>query len=320
MSLRSLRRHFRAWGRQQLYSLFSSLGSLLGHRLGTLMTVLVLGVAMALPLGLYVSVSNLKALDLEQERWGTVSVFMELSAGQEDARALADQIGVQHAADVVIVSPEQGLDEFRQASGFGQALEMFEDNPLPWVLHVTPHNSADEDLEARVVRLGDWLGQQGGVDLVQVDYKWLKRLAGLLELSDAFVRILAVVLSLAVIVVVANTIRLDVANRAGEIEVLHLVGAGNDFIRQPFLYSGFWYGLLGALLALVLLSVSLLYLNQPLERLLDAYRNSFEIHGLGVSGVLLVMLGGSVLGLLGAWLSVGRYLRQFRLEEVRRRK
>ena len=162
--------------------------------------------------------------------------------------------------------------------------------------------------------LGSWLENQPGVDLVQVDYKWLKRLAGLLALGDAFVTVLSVMFSLAVVVVVANTIRLDVANRAEEIQVLHMVGAGNGFIRQPFLYSGFWYGLLGAILSLVLLGLSMFYLQSPLEGLMDAYGNTFEVRGLGLRGALLVLLAGGVLGLGGAWASVRRYLRQFRLE------
>ena len=320
MAIRAMRRKLRSWGRRQMYSFFSSLGTLMGHRLGTLMTVLVLGIAMALPLGLYVSMSNLRALDLDQDRWGTVTVFMEVSADEEAAQGLARAAFDEYGAEIVVVSPQQGMEEFRLASGFGQAAELFDENPLPWVLHVTPQAQGEADLETRVTGLGLWLEQQEGVDLVQVDYKWLKRLAGLLELGDAFVRLLTLLLSLAVVFVVANTIRLDVANRSAEIEVLHLVGAGNHFIRQPFLYSGFWYGLLGAALALLFLVLSMLYLAQPLERLLDAYGNSFQVAGLGVAGTVLVLLGGGLLGFLGAWLSVRRYLRQFRLEPLRRRK
>jgi cell division transport system permease protein len=118
--------------------------------------------------------------------------------------------------------------------------------------------------------------------------------------------------SLAVVVVVANTIRLDVAGRAEEIQVLSLVGAGNSFIRQPFLYSGFWYGLLGSLLALILLNLSMYYLKHPLERLLESYGNAFSVKSLGVVDSLLVLLVGSFLGLSGAWLSVQRYLRHLR--------
>ncbi len=135
------------------------------------------------------------------------------------------------------------------------------------------------------------------VESVQADFKWLQRLAGLLALGDAFVTVLTVLFSLAVVVVVANTIRLDVANRAHEIEVLHLVGASDGFVRQPFLYLGFWYGLLGALLALLLLSLCMVYLAQPLEALLDAYGNAFDVRGLGARGGLLVLLAGGALGL-----------------------
>jgi cell division transport system permease protein len=284
------------------------------------MTVLVLGIAMLLPLGLYVSVKNLRALDLQQQDWGTITVFLQHEAGENDALALAERIEQQHGAGVEAVSPLQGMEEFREASGFGQALDLFEENPLPWVLLVTPLQADDAGLKETVSELAEWLEVQDRVDLVQVDYKWLKRLAGLLELGGAFVTVLTVMFSLAVVVVVANTIRLDVANRAEEIQVLNMVGAGNSFIRQPFLYSGFWYGLLGALLALLLLSLSMFYLQRPLESLLDAYGNSFEVLGLGGRGILFVLLAGGLLGFVGAWVSVRRYLRQFRLEKARRQR
>jgi cell division transport system permease protein len=317
VSARDARRGLRSWGRRQLYSFFSSLGALVGHRLGTLMTALVLGIAMLLPLGLYVTVENLRALDLQREQWGTITVFMQAAAGEQPALELAARIEQQYGAAVEVVTPEQGMQEFQQASGFGQALDLFEENPLPWVLQVTPPQLAEEDIETTVSELSGWLSGQDEVDSVQADFKWLQRLAGLLALGDAFVTVLTALFSLAVVVVVANTIRLDVANRAHEIEVLHLVGASNGFVRQPFLYLGFFYGLLGALLALILLSLCMVYLAQPLQRLLAAYGNAFEVSGLGALGGLLVLLGGGLLGLLGAWVSVQRYLRQFRLPESR---
>jgi len=124
--------------------------------------------------------------------------------------------------------------------------------------------------------------------------------------------VLTVMFSLAVIVVVANTIRLDVASHADEIQVLSLVGAGNGFIRQPFLYSGFWYGLLGAALALILFNLGLFYLQQPLERLLDAYGNRFQVANFDGRTVVLILFLGGFLGFLGAWIAVQRYLRQIR--------
>jgi len=313
VSRHSLRRSVRSWGRRQLYSFFSSLGALVGHRLGTLMTSLVLGIAMLLPLGLFLTLENLRTLDLQSESWGTITVFLQPGAGDQTARTLAVRIEQRFGAGVDMVSPQQGMQEFQKASGFGQALELFEENPLPWVLQVTLQPSASEDIEDAVRSASSWLSEQDDVESVQADFKWLKRLAGLLDLGDAVVTVLAVLFSLAVIVVVANTIRLDVANRAHEIEVLHLIGASNGFVRQPFLYLGFWYGVLGALLALVLLSACMFYLSQPLERLLEAYGSSYAVRGLDVPDGLLVLLAGGLLGLAGAWLAVQRYLRQFRL-------
>ena len=214
MSARATRRRMRSWGRRQLYSFFSSLGALVSHRLGTLMTSLVLGIAVLLPLGLYVTVDNLRGLDLQRENWGTVTVFLQADAGAEEAMDLAALIGREHAATVTVVTPEQGLAEFQQASGFGQAMELFDENPLPWVLQVTVQSASGEAIEPAVRSISEWLDGQDVVDSVQADFKWLQRLAGLLALGDAFVTVLTVLFSLAMVVVVANTIRLDVANRA----------------------------------------------------------------------------------------------------------
>ena len=180
------------------------------------------------------------------------------------------------------------------------------------MLLVTPEPAEGEELRELVDIHSAWLQNQTEVDLVQVDFKWLQRLGGLLELGDALISVLTIVFSLAVVVVVANTIRMDVASRAEEIQVLSLVGANDSFIRQPFLYTGFWYGLLGALLALLLLSLAILYLNEPLEHLLQAYGTGFELDGLGGLQAVFVLLAGGLLGFGGAWVSVQRYLRHMK--------
>ncbi len=313
LQIKFVRRHLRAWSRRQLYSFFSSLGTLLGHRLATTMTVLVLGIAMVLPLGLYLAVSNLRGLDLQQDEWGAITVFLHKDISEKEALELARMIDDRPDASAQTVSPQQGMEEFRQASGFSRVLDLFDENPLPWVLLVIPQPREVEELAMVVGKLDAWLQQQAAVDIVQVDHKWLQRLAGLLELGEAFVTVLSVMFSLAVFVVVANTIRLDVASRSEEIQVLSVVGAGENFIRQPFLYTGFWYGLLGAMFALVLLGISVLYLQQPLEDLLDAYGNRIEMQGLSTFQVAMVLLAGGALGFFGAWVSVQRYLRQLRV-------
>jgi len=309
----------RAWGRRQLYSLFSSLGGLVTHWTGTLMTVLVLGIAMALPLGLAVVMQNLHDIDLRQEDWGSLSVFLQPAAGESEARALAAAAEKQFAATVGLVSPEQGMAEFLERSGLREAAELFETNPLPWVLLVTPP-AGGAPVDEVTGRIADWFSSQDAVETVQLDHKWMQRVAGLVALGDAFVRLLAVLLAIAVVLVVANTIRLDVANRAGEIRVLNMVGAPNGYIRQPFLYAGLWYGLMGAALALLLLAAGLAYLQPAMDRLQDAYGSAVSLRGPGLSGTVLVLVSGGLLGLTGAWWSVQRYLRQFRVEDPVRRK
>lgn len=310
----SIRRRFRAWLRGHSYSFFSSLGALLHHRVGTLMTVLVLGIAILLPLGLWIALQNLDRLDLRRDEWSAITVFLQLGTGDADAREFAQRI--ERRADVSsvsLVSPAQGMEEFTAASGFGQSLKLLDENPLPWVMMVNPaiHEGPleAEQMRSRVGNLLEHLAAQELVESARFDYKWLQRLGRLLELGRAAVVVLSLLFGLAVAVVVANTIRLDVAARAEEIEILALVGAGNSFIRQPFLYSGFWYGLLGGVFAVALMWISLTYLGGPLDRLLDTYGQDFELAGLDPANVLLILLGSGLLGLLGALIAVQRYLR-----------
>lgn len=308
-------RRLRAWARRHSFSFFSSLGALARHRTGTLMTVLVLGIALLLPLGLYVCLANLDRLELKEEEWGALTVFMQQDTDAERARALAGRLEARDdVAAVNLVSPEQGLEEFREASGFGPALETLGRNPLPWVLSVTPAADEAGDLEARAAALMTHVAAQPGVESVAYDHKWLQRLGRLLALGRATVAVLTLLFSVAVVVVVANTIRLDVAARADEIEVLALVGAPNGFIRLPFLYSGFWYGLLGGVVAMVGVNAALVYLDGPLGRLLDAYGARAAIVGLGGAQTLGLLLAGGVLGLLGSLVAVQRYLRLLRVD------
>jgi cell division transport system permease protein len=307
----SVRQRFRAVLRRHSYSFFSSLGALLSHRVGTLMTLLVLGIALLLPLGLHLTLVNLDRLDLREEQWGALTVFLADGVGEGPARGLAEELeALETVAAVELVSPDQGLEEFRAASGFG-SLDLLESNPLPWVLSVSP--AVGEGLEERVEALSDAL--QGRDIVAQVDYdrKWLERLGRLLDLGRAAVAVLALLFSVAVVVVVSNTIRLDVAARADEIEILALVGAWPSFIRQPFLYSGFWYGLLGGVMAMILVNLGLEYLDRPLARFLASYGQTAPLVGLGLWETLGLLLVGGALGFAGAWIAVRRHLRQLRV-------
>ncbi len=312
MAFAALRRRFRAWSRRHSYSFFSSLGALLQHRIGTLMTVVVLGIAILLPMGLWISLQNLDRMDLQREEWGAITVFLVAGTADSDARQAAARIEARgEVGSVSIVSPEQGMAEFMESSGFGQSLELLDENPLPWVLMVNPVEAAvtGESLERSLEELKGYLESLPQVDTVQYDHKWLQRLGRLLELGRATVLVLSLLFGIAVVVVVANTIRLDVAARSEEIEILALVGAGKSFIRQPFIYSGFWYGLMGGALALALMRLTLWYLNGPLGRLLETYGQGIELYGPDLMQMAGLLLASGLLGLLGALISVQRYLR-----------
>ena len=311
---RRIRRRIRAWLRRHSYSFFSSLGVLLKHKVGTLMTVLVLGIAMTLPLGLYITLTNLDGLNLRQDEWSAVTVFFKQGTKQAEVRRVASEIEMQHQPEAtVVISPDEGMVDFRQASGFGESLDMLEENPLPWVLQISPQPGSTSEVEERVSQMTAYLQSIDSVEVIQFDYKWLQRLGRMMAFGEAGVIVLALLFGLAVVVVVANTIRLDVASHAEEIEILALVGAGNAFVRQPFLYTGLWYGLMGALLSVILLGLIMLYLGRPFGLLLETYGNVADLQGLGGYNTVWVMLCGGLLGWLGALLSVQRHLRLLRV-------
>jgi len=312
--VRQIRRKNRAWLRRHSYSFFSSLGVLVKHKVGTMMTVLVLGIAMFLPLGLYMTLANLDGMNLRQDEWSAITVFFKSGTTEKEVNRVAAELAQRFEPEAVaIISPADGMADFRDASGFGESLDMLEENPLPWVMQVSPQRGPTRMVEAMVGELTGFLQSIDSIEVSQFDYKWLQRLGRMMELGQAAVTVLTLLFGLAVVVVVANTIRLDVASHAEEIEILALVGAGNAFVRQPFLYTGLWYGLMGGLLAVLLLVFTMLYLGRPLGLLLETYGTVFSLRGLGLNNTLWVLAGGSSLGWLGAWISVQRYLRRLKV-------
>lgn len=309
-SLDRFRLRNRAWLRRHSYSFFSSLGVLLQHKIGTLMTVLVLGIAMFLPLGLYATLANVDGMDLHQDEWNAVTVFFKPGTDKSEVERVAAIVADKdHVENVQTISPVQGLSDFRDASGFGSSLDMLDENPLPWVMQITPKTGKTTEVGNHVSELTDFLQSNNSVEVTLFDYKWLQRLGHMLELGQTAVAFLMLLFAIAVIVVVANTIRLDVASHSDEIEILALLGAGNAFIRQPFLYSGLWYGLMGGLLAVVLLYLAMAFVSGPLGLLLETYGTTYELNGPGWRNNSYIVLAGGLLGWLGAWISVQRYLR-----------
>lgn len=285
---------------------FFSLGKLWIQPLGTLLTACVIGITLALPAGLHVLVKNVSAVSVTWENTLQISLFLKDSVTPERGAALAEELGKQiHVSQTLYVSREQSLAEFRQTSGFGEALDLLDENPLPAVVVVTPKRELSKQ---QITALVTELGQRAEVEQAKLDQQWLERLYALLDIARRLVWLIAALLSLAVIVIVGNTIRLDIENRREEIEVMKLIGAPDGFIRRPFLYTGFWYGVLGGLISLIFVLTALLVVGGPSQQLSALYGSNYAVAGLSFNETLIMFAAGILLGWLGAFWTVARHL------------
>lgn len=297
---------YNAWLRHHRLSAADSLHRVLENRVSSLMTWLVIGIALALPVGLDVALDNATELSAGWDSPSQISLFLEDGVTSDQAQALAREIeDGDEVAAVLYVSREDALVEFSELSGFADVLASLEDNPLPNLLLVTPEavlgGSDAAGLRAR-------LAEKDLVAEAVLDMEWLQRLNSLMELSRRLVMAIGGLLVLGVVLILGNTIRLAIENRRDEIVIVKLVGGSNPFVRRPFLYTGLWYGVGGGLCAALLVSLSLWFLAAPVDELAALYQSEFKLRGLGLMGALNLLVLGGLLGLAGAWLAVSRHL------------
>ena len=296
---------FRAWRAQHAYSLVSSLGRFFQRPFATLLTVGVLAMAIALPLGLGLALGNVQRLSGSLQASREIGLFLRMDVDAAQAERLATELRARRdVAAVELRTPAQGLREFRELSGLGEALAMAGDNPLPTVLRVTPL----DDGAALAARMRT----RPEVELVQHDEGWRRRLDAWLEFGTTLVLVLAAALGLGVLLVVGNTIRLEIGNRREEIAVLQQLGATDGFIRRPFIYLGAWYGLAAGAAALGMLALAALALRPSLAGLAGSYGSRFVLQGPEPLQAGLLLLAATAIGWLGAWLASGHHLRQTR--------
>jgi len=268
----------------------------------------VIGIALALPAGTLVLVNNARSLSASWQGAARISLFLKTGLSDAQVQQFADSVRT-HAgvATVQVITAQQSLTDFQQRSGFGDALGLLGSNPLPAVLVIEP--TPDASTPAAAQTLGQSFAALSQVDQVRMDIQWLKRLQAMLAILHRAVVIIGLLLAIAVVLIVGNTIRLEIENRRAEIEVSKLLGATDRFIRRPFLYHGAWYGLTGGVLALILVLIGLALMAAPVGQLASLYSSQFSLHGLGFKGSLLLLVCGIVLGWLGSWLAVARHLR-----------
>lgn len=287
----------------------SSLRRMLRAPVASLTTWLVMGIALALPVGLMLVLGTLQSLSSGWDQAARINVYLKADVDSNQALQLVGTLKARPAiADVKYVSKDQALATFRQSSGLGDALDYLQENPLPDTLIVSPMDSARN--AASLKALVQSLQALPQVDSVQVDLAWLERLNAIAAVLVSAIWILGLVLAAAVVLVIGNTIRLSIESRRDEIVVAKLVGGTDAFVRRPFLYTGLWYGLGGSIVAVMLVEISLAWLNGPVSHLASLYGSHFALSGPGFAGSLGLLLIGMLFGWLGAWLAVMRHLRE----------
>ncbi len=311
MSRRGLGAGLRAAAENHGYTLIASLGRLWSRPLASLMTVGVIAIALTLPAALHLALKNLRQLGDRWQVLGEISVFLVPTSEEAAARELAATIGARaDVAAVRAISPAEALAEFKRSSGFEQALDGLPANPLPWVLVVSP--TAEALADGPPVALGAGLQALPGVDFSQFDMEWLNRFHALMRIGRGASALIGVLLGFAVLLIVGNTIRLELQARRPEVEISKLLGATDGFVRRPFLYLGIWYGVLGGLLAALLIAAVLALSEPPIAALAGAYESDFRILGLSLAETLALIGSAAMIGWLGSWLAVGKQISEIR--------
>jgi cell division transport system permease protein len=273
--------------------------------LAGILNILVIGIALSLPAGMYVLLQNAQGLVAQLSGTPQISLFMNMDAKADDVDKLRKQLEQHPAiARVEFVARAQALAQLKQSTGLADVIGGLQQNPLPDAFIVYPKPSAAQSLDELRIELA----KLPKVELAQLDSEWAYKLEALLKFGRMVVLILASLLSLALVAITFNTIRLQILTQREEIEVAKLIGATNGFIRRPFLYFGAMQGLLGGIMAWLIISLSLLLLNWQLGALAQLYASQFALHPLSLGDSLTLLLFSMYLGWLGAWLSVARHL------------
>lgn len=297
------------WLERHAQTLVGSLGRLWQQPFATLLTVIVIGIALALPACLHVLVQNVRSASGGWNNALDISIYMKPDATLEQTKRAAERIRQRRDVDdVTLIEADKALEEFRRNSGFGVALDALKDNPLPHALVVRPDVEFRDP--GRVGSLTEELRKIDGVDIVQLDTEWVSRFNAILDVIRRGVFLAAGLFALGILVIVGNTIRLDIENRRDEIEVTKLVGGSDAFVRRPFLYNGVWYGLAGGITAGLIVAIVVNVLSAPVNRIAGLYGSQFQLEGVGAIGWLALLAGGAALGWLGSFIVSTRELRE----------
>ena len=261
-----------------------------------------------MPGGFYLLLEN--AQQVTAGWGGSIQITAFLKPDIDDAVAntlvsrLLDSPNIEAAK---FINRDLALAEYKELSGFSEVIDLLDENPLPSIVIIFP--KIDALTEGKDRQIIDFIVSQSEVEVAQYDQQWVKRLYGIIEIIQRFVIIFSAFIGFGVLLIIGNTIRMAIYHHRSEIEITKLFGATNHFIRRPFLYSGFWYGLSGGVTSWLLLTLTLQFLKQPVNRLAELYASEFTLANLTVIEALILLACGIFLGLFGSWISVQRHIR-----------
>lgn len=297
-----------AWFTRHAQTLVGALGRLGSQPVGTLMTMLVIGIALALPACFYLFIKNAQDASRTWDKAVDLSIYLKDGVTEQQARSVLDRVRQRRdVASAELITADEALKEFGHDSGFAPALDALKENPLPHTLVVKPRSQ--DAGPAHLDSLANDLRQLPEVELVQLDTAWVQRLQAILDGVQRAVLLVAILLSVGVVLIVSNTIRLDILGRRDEIEITKLVGASDGFVRRPFLYTGTWYGLGGGACAALVTFIVLAALAEPVGRIARLYGSHFRLEGLDILGLGTLLAAGGALGWVGSFISASRHLR-----------
>ena len=290
-------------------AILMGLGRLKKHLSSTIFTSLVIAMTLALPILLLVLVNNVDYATKGLTASAKISVYLKPGTSEQTIQDLMHELSAQEQIiKIRYISPEQGLSEFAKSVGFKQVLLGLNHNPLPAVLEISPSIAYQQPAQLQI--LAAQLRQLPAVDDVQLDMDWIKRLFAILSVIKSVTLGIAIILGFGTVIIVGNTIKYAIQHYQKEIQVLKLIGASDSLIRRPFLYTGVFYGLFGTLLAMFIVGVFTVSLSRVVNNLADTFSTKFQLHLFGFSSFVAFCLLGIALGLLGAWITVSRSIKQ----------
>ncbi len=269
---------------------------------------MVIGIALAFPTGFIVFLDNIKVVSSNLDNTIELNLFLKMDVNEIKAEALADKLSNhEDIKKIILITRDEALTEYKKLSGFDNVLDSLDENPFPNLILIKPKFKNNEN--SQIADLVEELKIMPEIENIQYDNKWINRLTKIIEIIKLVVLILSALLVASVLLIIGNTIRLSIYNHRDEIEITKLFGGSDSFIQRPFLYSGFWYGIFGGLIAWFLVLISISILGDPVKKLSYLYDANFKLVGLGLTDTLTLLAVGIFLGILGSWIAVKRHLR-----------